>query len=68
MRQEAGMDKMLRQEEVAEAIGFSRGHIWRMVSQRRLPPPYRMGLRSVRWKQSEIQGWIDDLQRKQAGG
>ena len=62
------LDKMLRQEEVAEAIGCSRGHVWRLVGQKRLPAPYKTGLRAVRWKESEVQGWIDDLQQKQVAG
>ena len=63
-----GLDKLLKQEEVAEAVGFSRGHIWRMVSQRKFPPPYRTGERAVRWKASEIEIWIDSLAVKQVAG
>ena len=62
------MDRLLRQGEVAEIVGCSRGHIWRMVSQRRLPPPYKTGRRAVRWKESEIESWIDGLQQRKDGG
>ena len=63
-----GLDKLLRQEEVALAVGCSRGHVWRMVSQRRFPPPYRTGKRAVRWKASEVEVWIDNLAVKQVAG
>ena len=62
------LDKMLRQEQVAEAVGCSRGHVWRMVAEQRFPPPYRTGIRAVRWRQSEVENWIDNLPQKQVGG
>ena len=63
------LDRILRQNEVAKTIGCSRGHLWRLVSQRRFPEPYKLGRRAVGWKSSEIQNWIDSLQqRNEVGG
>ena len=63
------LDPIMRQKQVASAIGFSRGHLWRMISQKRFPAPFKMGKRSIGWRQSEVQNWIDDLRRKhEAGG
>ena len=58
------MDRVMRLPEVCETIGFSTGHVYRMISQKRFPAPYRTGIRSVGWKQSEIQNWIDDLRKQ----
>ena len=62
------MDPVMRQREVASAIGFSRGHLWRLISQKRFPKPFKMGKRSIGWKESEVQHWIDDLRRNEVGG
>ena len=63
------LDRILRQHEVAETIGCSRGHLWRLVSQQRFPPPYKLGKRAVGWKSSEVESWLDSLQqRNEVGG
>ncbi len=63
------LNPIMRQREVSKAIGFSRGHLYRMIAQKRFPEPFKMGKRAVGWRRSEVQGWIDDLRRKhEAGG
>ena len=57
-----GLDGMLRQEEVAESDRLFEGPSsggWSPSGG--YPPPYKTGLRAVRWKESEVQGWIDSL-------
>ena len=61
------LDRILRQREVSEMIGFSRGHLWRMVAQKRFPKPFKLGRRAVGWKQSQVQGWIDNLKHEVGG-
>ena len=58
------LDRVMRQHEVAKTIGFSRGHLYRMIAQNRFPRPFKMGRRAVGWKQSEVQAWIDDLRKQ----
>ena len=59
------MDRVMRQKEVSRMIGFSRGHLYRMIAQKRFPEPFKMGRRAVGWKQSEVQAWIDGLREAQ---
>ncbi|HKQ47605.1 MAG TPA: helix-turn-helix domain-containing protein [Phycisphaerae bacterium] len=44
-------------DEVAELLGISRAHLWKLHSSGRLPRPIRLG-RAVRWSVSEIQAWL----------
>ncbi|MGE3109340.1 MAG: helix-turn-helix transcriptional regulator [Phycisphaerales bacterium] len=44
-------------EELAELLGVSRAHIFRMMSSGRLPSPIRLG-RVVRWSRATIDGWL----------
>ena len=62
------LDRVMRQKEVSETIGFSRGHLYRMIAQKRFPEPFKMGRRAVGWRESEVQAWIDDLRRKHEVG
>ncbi len=57
------IDRLIRREEVQEMCGISRSEIYRQVSEGRFPKPLKVGLRAVRWRRSEVEGWIDDLPR-----
>lgn len=50
------MDRLLKPEVVAELIGCSRGHIFRMVARRKIPFCKIGG--SVRFRQESIERWI----------
>lgn len=47
----------LTAEEIAELLGISRAHLWRLNSSGRLPRPIRFG-RAVRWHRSTIEEWL----------
>lgn len=51
------MDSLLDVSEVADVLGVSTRHVWKMHSSARLPGPVRIG-RSVRWRSSDIDQWI----------
>jgi excisionase family DNA binding protein len=44
-------------DEVAELLGVSRAHVWRLHSSGRLPSPVRFG-RAVRWDRQMLAQWL----------
>ena len=54
------MTELLTVKEVTQALKISRGNVYRMVDDGRLPPPsYALGVRSPRWRKDELEAWID---------
>jgi len=47
----------LSADEVAEALGISRAHVWKLASAGRLPRPVRLG-RAVRWARKDLEEWL----------
>lgn len=47
----------LSAEEVADALGISRAHVFRLASSGRLPSSFRLG-RAVRWDRATIEAWL----------
>ena len=54
-------DILLNIKEVAERVSLSRSGIYGMVKLGVFPKPQRVGAKSVRWRASIIQNWIDRL-------
>lgn len=48
----------LSANEVAEMLGISRAHVWRLLSSGRIPRPVRLG-RSVRWNRKTLEDWLE---------
>lgn len=48
----------LSAEEVAEVLGISRAHVWRLHSSGRIPRPVRLG-RTVRWDRKTLESWLE---------
>lgn len=48
----------LTAEEVAELLGISRAHVFRLQSSGRLPRPIRLG-RAVRWPRTVLEAWLE---------
>ena len=51
-------DRLLRLDEVKSRCGLSRSSVYRMMRGGSFPEPLRVGLRAVRWRQSEIEDWL----------
>lgn len=47
----------LTAEEVAERLGISRAHVFRLQNSGHLPRPVRLG-RSVRWPCAVLESWL----------
>lgn len=45
--------------EIAELIKVSRRQIWKLLAMGRLPEPIRIS-RSVRWRRTDIDNWIEN--------
>ena len=51
-------DRLLRLCEVAHVSGMGKSAIYEMIKIGEFPEPVRVGLRAVRWRESEVQHWI----------
>jgi prophage regulatory protein len=52
-------DRLLRLPQVAAKIGRASSTIWKDVKEKTLPCPVSVGPRSVAWRESELQAWIE---------
>ena len=43
--------------------GLSRATIYRKMRKGQFPKPLKLGDRAVRWRQSEVEGWLASLPR-----
>ena len=59
MKTENLISRFIRMNEVVSITGFSKPHIYRMISESKFPRPYKIGIRSVGWKLSDIKDWVD---------
>ena len=51
-------DRLLRLEEVLDLCGLSRSELYRQMADGRFPGQVLVGMRAVRWRQSEVDKWI----------
>lgn len=51
--------KVLRLCKVKDRTGLSRSTIYAMMKNRTFPQNIQLGIRSVGWLESDIQGWIE---------
>ena len=56
-------DRLLRLSEVLARCGLSRSSLYRMMRDGSFPEPLKVGVRAVRWRESEIEGWLEALPR-----
>ncbi len=56
-------DRLMRLQEVLEMCSISRSELYRQIADGRFPRPVKVGLRAVRWWQSEVDDWRDGLPR-----
>jgi len=56
-------DRLLRRGEVELRCGLARTSIYRMMRAGTFPEPIKVGPRSVRWAESEIEKWVAERPR-----
>jgi prophage regulatory protein len=54
-----GAQSLLRMPNVIVMTGLGRSTIYRLMSEQRFPTPVRLGLRSVAWRRSDVDRWIE---------
>jgi prophage regulatory protein len=59
-------DAVLRLKKVLEITGLGRATLYRRISQGEFPRPVKPTETARGWRQSEIQSWIDKLERDDA--
>ena len=60
------MTRLLRFAEVMALTGVGRTQLYRKINSGDFPQPVRVGPKSIRFLDSDIQGWIDGLPRRDA--
>jgi len=53
-------ERIIRIKEVVELTGLSRTTLWRMERKGEFPARVSLGVGSVGWRFSEVNGWMDD--------
>lgn len=49
---------LLTDKQVAASLNISRSHVWRLAKQGNLPAPIRIGGRTTRWNESDLNAWL----------
>ena len=57
-----GDDRLLKMGEVLEIVAVGETQLRQMIAEGRFPKGVWIGVRSVRWRASDVQRWIDELQ------
>lgn len=55
------MKVLLRRAEVEERFSLSRSTIYAMMSAGLFPRPINIGRRSVRWRLSDLEAWLEQV-------
>ena len=56
--------RIVRRDEVSKLTGLARATIYKKVKDGSFPPPIRLGARSVGWRLSDIDDWLQDPARQ----
>ena len=54
-------DRLIDAKQVSAKISMSVTTIYALMSQDRFPKPKRIGKQARRWKESDIDAWIEEL-------
>ena len=61
--QQYGIDPFVRMAFVCAATGLSRATIYRLIAQRKFPPPCHPTLHTSVWRLSVVREWLDERER-----
>lgn len=54
-------DRLLRLRQVLDRVGLSKATLYRKISAGEFPKPVSVGRISVRWRETDVGGWIAAL-------
>lgn len=57
-------DRLLRRREVEKWCGIATTTLYRLMNNGEFPEPLRITRKSIRWKESAIQAWIESKENK----
>ncbi|EHK7541748.1 AlpA family transcriptional regulator [Vibrio cholerae] len=60
-------DRIIRMPELSKKIGCARSTIYAFISRGEFPKPIPLGMRTVGWKESEVDEWIEQRQSLRDG-
>ena len=52
-------ERLLRRREVSKVTGIGRSSIYRLMQHGDFPRPVRVGPAAVRWRESEVNAWVE---------
>ena len=52
-------DRLLRRREVEQITGIGSSSIYRQMDRGSFPRPVKVGPNAVRWRESDIQRWVE---------
>ena len=58
------MTRLLRVAEVLERVGFGRSQLYRKISAGTFPQPVKIGEKSIRFLESDVEAWVAGLPRR----
>ena len=58
-------ERLLKLTDVETILSIKKSKLYRMISEGSFPKPVALGPRSVRWRSSDIQNWIERLSEKE---
>ena len=64
--EERRSDRLIDMNRVKELCGLSRATVYERVRDGSFPVPFKAGKRAIRWRESEIIDWADNLVRSRA--
>lgn len=56
-------DRLLKVSELADFLGVAPSTIYRWLEMGKLPKPFEIGEKAVRWRKSEIDLWLEENRR-----
>lgn len=59
-------DRLLRLRDVVSRVGLAKATIYRKIAAGEFPRPVTVGKSSVRWRESDISGWMSALTQQAA--
>ena len=54
-------DRFLKLDEVKRRVGLGKSMIYRLIQERKFPPPYKLSAFASRWSNREVSAWIDKV-------
>ena len=58
-------EQLLNIHQVEAWTGMNKGTLYRQMAQGQFPRPIRIGLRAVRWRERDLQAWLESRPKVQ---